>query len=254
MKYHWNYTLAVEILPFFKGKFKNYTNHCYTWAQKRKSWSFICLLATQITTIHISKLTDLIAGLIRSTQKAKHSAWLLILISHHTWSCTLQLLLWTADNTCHDMQPSSKTAPFLAVSRKATLAFKSKSWRKAQHIGATSEVILFTPSWSRTWKYSLCWFCQAQITLKKREKCAVVCSMLYTTINSLQCPKNSMKILFSNYRIHTYLDMESPMHRKLIECSLGFISFNISALFNLMWLQQCQKTAGLVCADLQETL
>lgn len=63
-----------------------------------------------------------------------------------------------------------------------------------------------------------------------------------------------MKILFSNYRIHMYLDTETPMHRKLIEYSLGFISFNISALFNLMWLQQCQKTAGLICADLRETL
>lgn len=107
-KYHWNYTLAVEILSLFSKKsLKIIKSLLHLSSEERKSWSFIYLLAVQITAIHISK-PDCWLYQKYSRSQAQHTA--AYPYQPHIWSCTLQLLPWTANSTCHDMQSSSKNS------------------------------------------------------------------------------------------------------------------------------------------------
>lgn len=125
-KYHWNYTLAVEVLSLFSKKsLKIIKSLLHLSSEERKSWSFIYLLAVQITAIHISK-PDCWLYQKYSRSQAQHTAAYPYQPPHmelHTTAVTMdckQYLPWYAVKL-------KKQFPFLAVLRKVTLAFKNKN-------------------------------------------------------------------------------------------------------------------------------
>lgn len=116
-------------------------------------------------------------------------------VSHQLGTCVDYWLF--AANTTQGMICSTSPA------KPKTASFATRIKKVIKENTVSPEVILLTPSWSKNLKYSLHWSCQEQVTFKNTS----VLIYIFTTCNSLQCPKNSMKILTRNYRISHPLDI-----------------------------------------------